>query len=743
MIPLTGYTDRLSARPGERIEFRLSCSVAEEVEARLVRVICGDPNPAGPGLVEADLGAVYRARHPVREQAAWTGSHAVIEAAETALPAAGITLEALVWPTRPGAGAQAVLSCFDPAAGTGLALGLDDAGHACLTLGGAGAAPQRIAAPAPCPVRRWVRLRASYDPATGRAAVGAVETAPPFGEARPAQAEAVSAAAPGPLPARWHIAALGPDPASGRPAAPFSGKIEAPAIRIGALPADRLLAPETGLAALAAWDFTRGIATTRIEDTGPHARHGRLVNLPARAMTGHNWTGREHCWRHAPEQYGAIHFHDTDLADCGWETTFTFAVPETLPSGVYAMRLSAGGETDAIPFFVPPPRGRRGHDLVVLIPTFTYVVYGNFDRPDFDEGYRARAAALGMGRHFPADHPEYGRSTYNTHSDDSGICHSSHLRPMMTMRPGYMSQDDPAGSGLRHFPADTHLLAWLEAKGIGFDVLTDDELDREGPAALSGYRAALTCSHPEYHTGATLDAYRAYRNGGGRLAYLGGNGFYWRVARHPEMPEAIEIRRGEGGIRSWAAEPGEYFNAFDGAYGGLWRRQGRPPQALVGVGFSAQGTFEGARYRLMPAAEDPRAAWIFDGVAGIEDGVFGDFGLSGGGAAGFELDRADTRLGTPDHALVLARSEGHSARFIAVHEEQLTHIVTLPGERPEDLVRAEIVLFETPAGGAVFSTGSITFCGSLPHAGFDNPVSAMLERVVRRFLDPAPFTMPP
>jgi N,N-dimethylformamidase len=42
----------------------------------------------------------------------------------------------------------------------------------------------------------------------------------------------------------------------------------------------------------------------------------------------------------------------------------------------------------------------------------------------------------------------------------------------------------------------------------------------------------------------------------------------------------------------------------------------------------------------------------------------------------------------------------------------------------------------------VFSTGSITFCGSLPHNGFDNNISQLLENVVHRFLDPTPFAMP-
>ncbi len=116
----------------------------------------------------------------------------------------------------------------------------------------------------------------------------------------------------------------------------------------------------------------------------------------------------------------------------------------------------------------------------------------------------------------------------------------------------------------------------------------------------------------------------------------------------------IEVRRAEGGIRSWAAEPGEYHHALDGQLGGLWRRNRRPPQQLTGLGFCAQGNFEATYYRRLPASYDPAVSWIFEGVEGE---VFGDYGLSGGGAAGFELDRADISLGTPSDAIVLARSE--------------------------------------------------------------------------------------
>ena len=127
----------------------------------------------------------------------------------------------------------------------------------------------------------------------------------------------------------------------------------------------------------------------------------------------------------------------------------------------------------------------------------------------------------------------------------------------------------------------------------------------------------------------------------------------------------------------------------------------------------------------------PCAEWIF---AGIDDEIIGDFGLSGGGAAGFELDRVDYRLGSPDNIQVVASSTGHDASFILVPEEQLTHLTNWPGEPVESLLRADMVYFDTPNGGEVFATGSITFCGSLPHNNFDNNVSALLKNVVDRFL---------
>ena len=266
----------------------------------------------------------------------------------------------------------------------------------------------------------------------------------------------------------------------------------------------------------------------------------------------------------------------------------------------------------------------------------------------------------------------------------------------------------------------------MEAKGIDFDVVTDEDLHEEGAALLAPYKVVLTGSHPEYHTPETLDALAEYTQGQGRMMYLGGNGFYWRIATAPGM---LEVRRAEGGIRAWAANPGEYYQQFNGQYGGLWRRNGRPPQKLAGVGFSGQGMFEGTHYRKLPAAAG--YSWVFEGVEGE---TFGDYGLSGGGAAGFELDRAAFTLGTPANAAILARSEDPPASFVTVPEELLSHVTTISGEKADALKRAEIVHFTTPGGGEVFAVGSITWCGSLwQGGGFQGPVSRIMENVLRRF----------
>jgi N,N-dimethylformamidase len=716
VVPLVGYLDRFSARPGERVEVKVSSTSAEPYRADLVRIIHGDANPAGPGIKLAELPAAFAASYPSRFQPVHLGSCGVV-VGSLALPDP-CTIVVRVQPWLLDGRVQTVL-----ATDSGLALSVAAEG-AYLDIAG-----NRAQIAAPMLERRWYELRVLI--AGGQVRLRQTPLQQSWGVADRGEAEVSGSL--GEIGRAVFGAAMttSPGPTDNPHCAFFNGRIEDPAFLAG-LHDDPAPIDAASADCLACWDFSLGIPTLDIGDRGPHGLHGTLLNLPVRGMPGSRWTGAETNWRHAPRDYAAIHFHEDDLYDCGWATDFAVEIPEGMQSGVYGIRLRGGGAEDIVPFYVLPPKGAaaRSKPLAFLASTFTYQIYGNHRRGNTNAEFHDRQTAWGAYPSNADQHPEYAASTYNVHVDGSGVCYSSQRRPLLTMRPGYITYLDRRGSGLRHFPADTHLVDWLTVKGAEFDIVTDHDLDREGTTLLEPYRAVVTGSHPEYHTPNTLDAIRDYIGGGGRLAYLGGNGFYWRIGNSAAVPDVVEVRRAEGGIRAWAAEPGEYFHALDGGYGGLWRRNGRPPQMLCGVGFSAQGLFEGSYYRKMPDAANPRAAWIFDGIDGD---IIGDFGLSGGGAAGFELDRADFKLGTPPNALILARSEGHQAHFVTVPEELLTHVMTITGERPKALIRAEIVYFETTAGGAVFSTGSITFCGSLSHDDHTNNVSRLLENVLARF----------
>ena len=459
-------------------------------------------------------------------------------------------------------------------------------------------------------------------------------------------------------------------------------------------------------------------------------------------MTGWNWDGTEMCWRHAPAQYGAIHFHDDDIYDAGWQVDFSLTVPKNLKSGLYAARLRCGTDLeseDYVPFAILPPRGKTTAKICFLLPTGSYMAYANEHM-----GTDSPIAQLLGGRlieHerqdlYRNEHREYGASCYDVHSDGSGVCYSSRLRPILNMRPKYRSWLGGEGSTLWQFNADTHILAWLEHFGYDYDVITDEELHAEGLAAIENYPVVLSSTHPEYHSLAMWDAMAAYQQGGGRLMYLGANGWYWRIAYHETLPGVMEVRRAEGGIRAWEARTGEYYHSFTGEYGGLWRRNGRAPQRIVGTGFTAQGFDISSYYVRKPDSYKKEVSWIMAGVG--EDERIGDFGLIGGGAAGLELDRADRALGTPPGAYVLASSEDHTDIYLVVCEELLINYPGTGGQE-NDLVRADLVFFPTANDGGVFATSSIAWPGSLSHNNYRNNVSRITKNVLDRFVRNKPL----
>jgi N,N-dimethylformamidase len=736
MPPLVGYCDRWSVKPGGTIRFMVSSADDGSFDLRFVRLICADPNPEGPGYRAIAAPSPIDGTTAGRFQPAHPGSFAAVERLDLGDLADGLTLSATVWPTTP-TGMRRGLIALD-AGGWRVALAIDATGGAAIAVTSPAGAQAEVVVAVPMQPREWYDVVATIDPASARITVSQ-HARRPYATIR--DDGSAAAALPGwapPRAARVLLAAL-PDDA-GLAHGHLNGKLERPCLWRGAaaaaaLTAQRHAAPAARDGLIAAWDFARDIASETARDVGPQAAHARLVNLPTRAMTGSRWTGAVHDWKQAPEQYGAIHFHDDDVGDLGWQESAALTVPADWPSGFYAAEIRSDAGEDMIPFFVRPAQPRS--DVAFLVPTFTYQVYGSFRRPGRGADNHERAKSWGALLPTPDQSPEFGLSTYNVHSDGSGVAIVSMRRPMLDTRPRQISLMDPAprGSGTGRICADSYVVHWLSAIGVEHDIITDHDLDEEGLALLAPYRVVIAGQHPEYHSSAMLDALDGWLAGGGRLIYLGGNGFYWRAARSAAAPYALEVRRAEGGIRTWATEPGESYHGFTGEYGGLWRRIGRPAHRLVGNGFSSQGRHLGFPYRFTAAITDSRVAFMVEGLAerAVPDAVFGDSGFMGGGAAGFELDSADVARGTPPHALVIAKGVVIHPDYSWVNEDMLT--IRHP-RKQEDWSCADIVFFETAAGGAVFSVGSMTYVGSLA----SDPVLARLTtNVLQRFRDPRPF----
>ena len=670
MKRILGYCQPWSVNSGHRLDVKVSALEDPTYRAEVVQVVCGVDLAGAPPIDVRPVAAPINGEHSGRRQTNPVGSAVRVDMQRFPGGVSPIGFRLTIWPTLAGDGRQALIGWRDDATRQGLLLTIEADGHLVFSVG-----EQELRSAQALRRRQWVEVEAVVVDGEAR-----ITTRPLDGAAKTAVlAGATMSAMPRTLPLM--IAAIA-DPAGGRwSTAHFNGKIEAP-----------MLLDRNGNS-IASWDFSRDHHMPTVCDNGAYGLDGETVNLPARAVTSSRWRGDVHDWRFAPEQYAAIHFHDDDLYDAGWETSLAFDIPDDWRSGYYAVRLTAGDDESWLPFFVTAAPGAPNASLAVIASTATSIAYGNGSyqmRQRDEEPLLGRLPVLNRDDMFLRATPWLGLSHYDTHRDGSGVRFSSRLRPIVNMGPL---------SDAWNLNADTLLYAWLDQIGQPYDIITDEDIHAYGVDLLAGYSCIVTGSHPEYHTTQMLDAIEAYLASSGRLMYLGGNGFYWRLGASQYFPGAFELRRAEGGARIWADTPGEYHMAFTGELGGLWRRCGRPPQALVGVGMRAIG-FDGLGwYEMQSDVQDPRVSFLMQGLKDVTR--FGDTGPLGS-AAGEELDATDAALGTPEHALVIASSKGHSAHMQLVPEDMGMPHLGLSGAYNPD-VRSDIVFFETPSGwGRVF-----------------------------------------
>lgn len=749
-----GYPERLSARAGEALAFMLSSDEGPEADVSLVRLIHGDEHLGGPGLVEEPVASSVDGRHAIGRQRTQLGNYLVVDDPAHLLGNLGaFTLHAFVHPTLPGPEIQTLLGSGTRKGLRGYGLVLRSDGTLELWLGD-GARSSSVRGTVPLLPHTWYFVAASYDPVSGKATLrhravvnrynGRLSRIVPFDYDQSGERETGLGSIVGGGP--FLIGGAGSLAEGGGLAVAqcFNGKIDRSGVctgtvsdeEMGRLGAGLPLTPER---TVAYWDTSAGYSDAgigdRVLDVGPNGLHAMGWNRPVRAQTGWNWAGRSDCFRLAPEQYGGIEFHSDALTDCRWAPTLTLDLSATLRSGAYALKIrSVGSGGHAyVTFFVRAAKPTA--KLCFLVPTASYLAYANGRSHMEGSASQVILARVPVLQQTDVDHVEngleFGLSTYDLHRDGAGVCYTTARRPIFTMDPRYRV---PGIDAAWQFPADLSIIAWLENAGYDYEVITDEDLDREGVAALAPYRTVINGTHCEYYSERMLDATEDYLEGGGRVLYLSGNGYYWVVAFRPEEPGIMEVRKLDAGSRAWQARPGECYLATTGERGGLWRLRGRPPQKVVGTGFAAEGMDRSVGYHKMPDSRDEAVSWVFEGVGAD---VFGGYGLAHGGAVGLEVDRYDRSLGTPPHAYLLASSEPLSQNWQIVAEDVMFMYPGLGGDQHPQ-VRCDMTLFTTRNDGAVFSASSIAWGSALPCNGFDNEVSRIMRNVVDRFLGEGP-----
>jgi len=704
LLVLRGYLDRWSASPGSVLHARLS-GTDPAPAVRVLRLSHADPSPAGPGVLAEACPWSLTPLQPVAERATRQGSFAVVPRAFGSCHDEFCLLAWVLATRLDGDGAVASWMTAE--------------GPAALAIEGRRlrvSSPRNgviLESPHELHERQWcfVAVSVGEDLTIAWGVIG--RTGGPYQLSRNLPARIL------PVPSSPLLlgARFGTD---GEPEGSFDGRIARPLLLADVPDAVFLMdvmnfgaeraVGDAGVAGR--WGFGAPDDLDRVVDLSGHGLDGHLAGGPSLGVLGppsaDGSAGEEHPPAGPP--FEAVHLHGDDLEDCRWPDTHDITVPPDAPSGIYALQAVAGDEEVRLAFVVTPldePRVR------LLVPTYTWQAYANLGRD-------------------PSQYP--GLSHYALHRDGSPVYVSTRLKPAPALEPGARVEVDgvdsflgeelgPTASATHLLMADLYVNYWLERSGAEFGVITDEDLHLGGAGALSGCRTLVLSAHPEYWTRSMLDTLEAFLGRGGSVMYLGGNGLYWVTSVHPSRPHLLEVRRRQGS-QTTAAPFGEDVHVFDPQPGGTWGGSGRPPDRVLGVGFSGFGWDEAVAYERTEISYGEAYAWVFEGV---ESEVIGTAGLNMGGAVAFEFDRHEPAL-APQGCTVLATAAPPGGNFFRSFEDG-------PGRAPDPLVRCDMTIRETPAGGLVFSLGSIAASGCLPEfSGETTDLARICTNVLRRTL---------
>ncbi|NBR20580.1 MAG: hypothetical protein EBT88_09635, partial [Proteobacteria bacterium] len=148
-LPLSGYADRLSARPGESLDIKVSSLSKQPYQASLVRV--------------------WEGTYPSREQKFFPGSYGRVDSTGSLCSLEDFSALITLWPTRPGTSEQTLISHQDST--SGWSLFLDDEGCLAAELGKAGDT-QKFRLEGSLRERKWYQAWLTYDAQTSKLTLG-------------------------------------------------------------------------------------------------------------------------------------------------------------------------------------------------------------------------------------------------------------------------------------------------------------------------------------------------------------------------------------------------------------------------------------------------------------------------------------------------------------------------------------------------------------------------------------------
>lgn len=358
-------------------------------------------------------------------------------------------------------------------------------------------------------------------------------------------------------------------------------------------------------------------------------------------------------------------------------------------SGLYYFHArTESGLFFSFPWVVAPAEPRAS--VAVLASDINWNCYNNFGgrsnyiHPDRMPPTPTINARLELKRYTDPEHVNYDAEEYLPLSFERP-------EPINVVPEDEQVTDPIEGRAPNHVaPAEWRLMGWLEREGFEYDLYSETQL-HFGALNLDDYAVLILGPHPEYWSARMYYEVKDWVfNRGGRLMYLGGNGLNCEV----EFPDEDRMIVHNGNRRQQR----------DGGFESRMHMRQESEANLLGVVFTDAGIMTAAPYRAVDAGH-----WAFDGTGLANGDIFGreyQHMRIPGGASGHETDKISPRF-SPENVQLLARgtNDNEGGAHMVIHE---------PG-----------------GGGAVFSTGSITYISSLL---VSDEISRLTGNVLKRFL---------